>query len=71
MLFRMVQMFEAGLPLVDATVLLQREVAARLTASPGTRDYGVLSILLGMSASVERLLTVQPGAFRPVPKVTS
>ena len=71
MLFRLVQMFEGGLPLVDATVLLQREVAARLAASPGTRDYGVLSILLGMSASVERQLTLPPGAFRPVPKVTS
>jgi 16S rRNA (adenine1518-N6/adenine1519-N6)-dimethyltransferase len=71
MLFRLGELFEAGLPLVDATVMLQHEVAERLCAAPGSRAYGVLPILIGMIAEVERLLTLPPGAFRPVPKVTS
>ena len=54
-LFRLVELFAAGVPLVDATVMLQREVADRLTATPGTRDYGVLSILIGHAAAVERI----------------
>jgi 16S rRNA (adenine1518-N6/adenine1519-N6)-dimethyltransferase len=70
-LFRLVELFHAGVPVVDATVMLQREVADRLTATPGTRDYGVLGILIGHAATIERLLTVPPGAFRPVPKVQS
>lgn len=57
--------------LTDATVMLQREVADRLTAASGTRDYGVLTILLGRHASVERLFRLPPGAFRPPPKVHS
>lgn len=60
-----------GLPIVDATVMLQREVADRLVAQPGTRDYGALTVLIGQWASVERLLAVPPGAFRPAPSVQS
>ena len=70
-MFRLRELFAAGVPLVDATVMLQRDVADRLTAKPGTRDYGVLSILIGHAAFVERLLVLPPGAFRPVPKVYS
>jgi len=70
-LFRLQELFLSGLPLVDATVMLQREVADRLTAGPGSRDYGVLSILMGIAASVERRLELPPGAFRPPPKVRS
>ena len=57
--------------LVDATVMLQLEVADRLAAQPGTRDYGVLTILTATQADVRRLLTLPPGAFRPAPKVHS
>jgi len=57
--------------LVDATVMLQREVADRLAARPGTRDYGVLTIFASAQAEVTRLLTLPPGAFRPAPKVHS
>ena len=55
----------------DATVMLQKEVADRLVAAPGTRDYGVLTVLLGRRARMTHLLTLPPGAFRPPPKVTS
>lgn len=55
----------------DATLMLQREVAERIEAVPGTGDYGVLSILIGLHADVRRVLTLPPGAFRPAPKVYS
>ena len=62
---------QAELPCADATLMLQREVADRLAASPGSSDYGVLSILVQLHASVVKLLTLPPGAFRPSPAVTS
>jgi 16S rRNA (adenine1518-N6/adenine1519-N6)-dimethyltransferase len=74
-LFRLIGMHTAseprGSPLVDATVMVQREVADRLVAQPGTREYGVLSVLIRHSSRVERLLNLPPGAFRPVPNVFS
>jgi 16S rRNA (adenine1518-N6/adenine1519-N6)-dimethyltransferase len=57
--------------ITDATLMLQREVAERIEASPGSRDYGVLAILVQRYARVRRALTLPPGAFRPVPKVHS
>jgi 16S rRNA (adenine1518-N6/adenine1519-N6)-dimethyltransferase len=55
----------------DATVMVQKEVADRIAASPGSRDYGVLSILVQLRADVARVLSLPPGAFRPPPKVHS
>jgi len=57
--------------IVDATLMVQREVAVRLCAAPGSRDYGVLSILVQLHADVRPLLALPPGAFRPMPKVHS
>jgi len=57
--------------LVDATLMVQKEVADRIVAAPGSADYGVLSVLVQWKASVSRLLVLPPGAFRPPPKVTS
>jgi 16S rRNA (adenine1518-N6/adenine1519-N6)-dimethyltransferase len=70
-MFRLIDLSRAGFPLVDATVMLQREVAERLLAAPGTREYGVLSVLIRHRATVTRLLNLPPGAFRPAPKVHS
>jgi len=70
-LFRLVGIVDAGVPVVDASVMLQREVAEGLLAQPGSREYGVPAILLGRRATVERLLRLPPGAFRPAPKVHS
>jgi 16S rRNA (adenine1518-N6/adenine1519-N6)-dimethyltransferase len=70
-LFKLVELASRGLPLADATLMLQREVADRLAAPPGTREYGVLSIRIQQCAAVERLFTLPPGAFRPAPKVHS
>src|ERR1051325_3005685 len=70
-LFKLLDTAEEGRVFRDATVMLQKEVADRLVASPGSRDYGVLAIQVALLASVERVFTLPPGAFRPPPKVTS
>jgi 16S rRNA (adenine1518-N6/adenine1519-N6)-dimethyltransferase len=70
-LFKLNEIASAGVPVVDATVMLQREVADRVLAEPGTGDYGVLTVLIRHRASAERLLQLPPGAFRPPPKVRS
>lgn len=69
-LFRLLEL-ESRRPIADATLMLQREVAERIVARPGTPEYGVLSVLVQWRASVERLLTIPPGAFRPPPEVRS
>ncbi len=55
----------------DAVVMLQREVAERVVASSGSREYGPLAVMTALHADARRLLEVPPGAFRPVPKVRS
>lgn len=54
-----------------AIFLVQAEVAARLAAVPGTRDFGYLSVLAQVQARVEQLFEVSRDAFRPPPKVDS
>ena len=51
--------------------LVQQEVAERLAAAPGTREYGALSVGVQSVARVERLFRVPAGAFRPAPRVES
>lgn len=70
-LFKLLHAAEEGRLFSDATLMLQKEVADRLVAQPGTRDYGALAIQVALLADVERVLTLPPGAFRPPPKVTS
>lgn len=55
----------------DATLMVQKEVADRLAARPGTRDYGVLTVTMAVHGKIRRLLNLPPGAFRPAPKVHS
>lgn len=54
-----------------AVLMFQKEVAQRLTASPGGRDYGILSVLLAGCAEVVKLLDLGPAEFYPRPKVDS
>lgn len=54
-----------------AVLMMQREVADRVSAAPGVRDYGLLSATTQMSAQVERLFTLPPSAFSPPPDVYS
>jgi 16S rRNA (adenine1518-N6/adenine1519-N6)-dimethyltransferase len=52
-------------------IMVQREVAERIAAKPGGRDYGLLSATTQLYAKVEKLFTLPPGAFAPPPKVHS
>jgi 16S rRNA (adenine1518-N6/adenine1519-N6)-dimethyltransferase len=70
-MFKLVELHAGGVALLDATLMLQREVADRLVAPPGSREYGVLSILIGHMADVATVLKLPAGAFRPAPKVLS
>jgi 16S rRNA (adenine1518-N6/adenine1519-N6)-dimethyltransferase len=61
-----------GTELVSRAVLMmQREVADRVAAEPGVRDYGLLSATAQMNAQVENLFTLPPSAFSPPPDVYS
>src|SRR5262249_31035227 len=55
----------------DVHAMVQREVAERVAAAPGSRDYGILSVLYALWAEVDIVVQVPPGAFRPPPKVES
>ena len=70
-LFRLLETHRNTALPIDATLMVQREVADRITAAPGSGDYGVLSIFMQMHCDVRRVLTLPPGAFRPAPKVHS
>ena len=52
-------------------LMLQKEVGDRLVARPGTKEYGVLSVLLRLHFDIVREFAVKPGSFHPVPKVDS
>jgi len=51
--------------------MVQKEVADRLAASPGGRDYGLLSATAQLYGRVEKLFTLSPAAFAPPPKIHS
>jgi 16S rRNA (adenine1518-N6/adenine1519-N6)-dimethyltransferase len=51
--------------------MVQQEVASRITSPPGSRTYGILSVLLQAYYHTEKLFSVKPGSFFPPPKVTS
>jgi len=55
----------------SAVLMVQREVADRVTAAPGSRDYGLLSVTVQVHGPAEPLFTLPPSAFSPPPKVHS
>ena len=57
--------------IIDMHFMLQREVAERLAASPGSKKYGRLSVMVQYHCEIEALLDVPPSAFKPSPKVDS
>ncbi len=65
------RIFERAERLDAAFLVVQREVAERLAARPGSRDYGYLSVFAQFHARVELRLEIPAGAFRPPPKVDS
>jgi 16S rRNA (adenine1518-N6/adenine1519-N6)-dimethyltransferase len=57
--------------IADMHFMLQREVVDRMTARPGGKEYGRLTVMLAAYSEVERLFDVGPGAFKPPPRVWS
>jgi 16S rRNA (adenine1518-N6/adenine1519-N6)-dimethyltransferase len=64
-------LLDAGSAIQDMHLMLQKEVVARMAASPGGRDFGRLSVMVQFRCRVAVLFSVGPGAFRPPPKVHS
>lgn len=56
---------------VEIVCMLQKEVAQRIASGPGNKQYGILSVLLQAYYDIEYLFTVEPGVFKPPPKVKS
>lgn len=67
----LMRLLESGVPFDSITVMVQKEVADRLTALPGSADYGAITAVLGYYGAARRLFTVPAGAFMPAPKVDS
>jgi 16S rRNA (adenine1518-N6/adenine1519-N6)-dimethyltransferase len=67
----LLRLFDYSKYFESVLVLVQREVADRIAAAPGSRDYGLLSATAHLYARVEKLFTLPPGAFAPPPKVHS
>ncbi len=67
----LLRLFEFSKHFESIVIMVQREVADRIAAEPGGRDYGVLSATTQLYARVEKLFTLPLGAFTPPPKVYS
>jgi 16S rRNA (adenine1518-N6/adenine1519-N6)-dimethyltransferase len=65
------RLFPLAARLTGIHVIIQYEVAERLVARPGTRDYGYLTVATQFYTQPEIVLRIPPGAFRPPPRVTS
>ena len=68
LLFQLVSQLEA---IQEMVFMVKREIAARLTAKPGGRNYGRLTVMIGRSCVAKQLFEVGPEAFHPIPKVHS
>lgn len=64
-------LFESHMPVESVTVMVQKEVAERMQASPGTKDYGALSLAVQYYSLPEIVANVPPNSFIPRPKVGS
>lgn len=64
-------LLEQSIPVESITVMIQKEVADRMNATPGVKAYGSLSIATSYYASTELVTMVPPGCFMPKPKVSS
>ena len=67
----LLRLFEFSKYFESIVIMVQKEVADRIAAEPGGRDYGALSATAQLYARVEKLFTLPPGAFAPPPKVYS
>jgi len=66
-----INLLEGNLPIKLMVLMLQKEITERMTAIPGTREYGILSIITQLFADVEAVKTLPPQVFWPRPEVYS
>ena len=67
----LMRLLTCGINFSAITVMVQKEVADRLTAAPGSRDYGAITAVTGYYGQARKLFTVPAGCFLPAPKVNS
>ena len=67
----LMRLLESGVKFTSITIMIQNEVAARLTAKPGSSDYGAITAVLGYYGVAKKLFKVSAGCFVPAPKVDS
>ena len=65
------KLFESGALIESITVMVQKEVADRMAAGPGNKDYGSLSLAVGFYAEAQTVIDVPPSSFIPQPNVGS
>ncbi|MDC7292166.1 MULTISPECIES: 16S rRNA (adenine(1518)-N(6)/adenine(1519)-N(6))-dimethyltransferase RsmA [unclassified Butyrivibrio] len=65
------KLFESGAPIESVTVMVQKEVADRMSMGPGSKDYGSLSLAVGFYARATEVMEVPPSSFIPQPGVGS
>jgi 16S rRNA (adenine1518-N6/adenine1519-N6)-dimethyltransferase len=65
------RVFQCGLPVRDMVFMVQKEVAQRITAPPGSREYGYLSVYCQHRSSVRLGMSISPACFVPRPRVVS
>ena len=64
-------LFESHVPIDSITIMVQKEVADRMQAAPGKKDYGALSLAVQYYSHPEIVVNVPPSCFMPQPKVGS
>jgi 16S rRNA (adenine1518-N6/adenine1519-N6)-dimethyltransferase len=67
----LIQLIEARDHVNRAVLMFQRELARRITASPGSKDYGRLTVMLSYCAEIKSIATIAPSLFYPAPKIES
>jgi 16S rRNA (adenine1518-N6/adenine1519-N6)-dimethyltransferase len=67
----LVQLIEARRYIKRAILMFQKELAQRITAKPGKKDYGRLTVMLAYCADIKSIATVKASLFYPVPKIDS
>ncbi|MGD9083132.1 MAG: 16S rRNA (adenine(1518)-N(6)/adenine(1519)-N(6))-dimethyltransferase RsmA [Desulfobacterales bacterium] len=67
----LVQLIKSREALTRAVIMLQKELAQRITAQPGCKDYGRLTVMLGYCANIKKIADVKASLFFPKPKVDS
>ena len=67
----LMRLLESGVPFHSVTVMVQKEVADRITAKAGSADYGAITAAIAYYGKAEKLFSVSAGSFYPAPKVDS